>query len=160
MITKEVDNEQISDLLYTYDVLVDIIIEYKATIPYTTRLHPDKIAEYARSTGKEMFKHITPAHFTKNKRISDYIDDVNQKKWMQETSNKWEALELLVVDIMEDYVEENPSVTEIECRELYRYAKWSEKEEYKKLEYADFNNEYILDRIEEFNRVLSGYYDK
>ena len=34
------------------------------------------------------------------------------------------------------------------------------KEEYKNLEYDDFTDEYILDRMEEFNRELSGYYDK
>ncbi|WP_307993998.1 hypothetical protein [uncultured Intestinibacter sp.] len=46
MLTKELDNAQISNLLYTHDVLIDIIFEY------------------SRSTGKEMLKHINLTHFT------------------------------------------------------------------------------------------------
>lgn len=134
--------------------------EYSRTIPYKTRLHSEEIAEYARSTGKEMFKHVTPAHFTENKKVMDCIDDYNSHMEMQEMSDKWDDLESLMVDIMEDYLEENPSVTKLECKELFRYAKWSGKEEYKNLEYADFTEESILDRMEEFNKELSGYYDK
>lgn len=160
MLGKEVDNTQISNLFYTHGVLVDILYEYLRTIPYKTRLHPDGIVEYARSTGREIFKYITPAHFTENKIVMDHIDSYNSHLEIQEISDKWDDFELLMIDIMEDYIKDNPSVTKLECKELFRYAKWSCKEEYKNLEYADFTDEYILDRMEEFNRVLSGYYDK
>ena len=73
---------------------------------------------------------------------------------------KYEAWESLVLDIIENYIEDNPSVTKVESKELFRYAKWSGKEEYQNLEYTVFTDEYILDRIEEFNRLFSGYYDK
>lgn len=160
MLEKELDNAQISNLLYTHDVLIDIVYEYSRTIPFKTRLHLDGIVEYARSTGKEMFKHITPAHFTENKRVMYCIDDYNSHMEMQEISDKWDDFASLIFDLMEDYIKENPSVTKLECKELFRYAKWSGKEEYKNLEYDDFTDEYILDRMEEFNRELSGYYDK
>ena len=123
ILVKEVDNEQISNLLYTHDVLVDIVYEYSRTIPYKTRLHPEEIAEYARSTGTEMFKHVTPAHFTENKKVMDCIDDYNSHMQMQEISDKWDDLESLMVDIMEDYLKENPSVTKLECKKLFRYAR-------------------------------------
>lgn len=69
MLEKEVGNKQISNLLYTDDVLKDIIFEYTRTIPFTAKIHPEEIAEYAKNTGKEMFENITPAHFTENKRL-------------------------------------------------------------------------------------------
>lgn len=154
MLEKEVNNEQISNLLYTDDVLKDIIFEYTRTIPFTAKIHPEEIAEYAKNTGKEMFENITPAHFAENKKVMDCIDEHNTNKWMLEMDRKYEALELLVVDIMDNYIEDNPSVTEIECKELFRYAKWSGKEDYQNLEYSVLTDEYILDRIEEFNDVL------
>ncbi len=160
MLEKNFDNEQIPNLLYSTDVLRDIVYEYSDTLPFTAKLHLDEIVEYARSTGREIFKHITPAHFTKNKTVMGCIDDYNATRWSIEMDKKYEAWESLVLDIIENYIEDNPSVTKVESKELFRYAKWSGKEEYQNLEYTVFTDEYILDRIEEFNRLFSGYYDK
>lgn len=160
MLEKNFNNEQISNLLYSTDVLRDIVYEYSDTLPSTAKLHLEEIVEYARSTGKEIFKHITPAHFTKNKTVMNCIDSYNTTIWGREIDKKYDEWEFLVLDIMEDYIEDNPSVTKVEIKELFRYAKWSGKEEYQNLEYSVLTDEYILDRIEEFNDMLSYHRDK